>query len=312
MTDPVLNELSFQASAINRVVAREWMASLIDSLREATSLGLKRTLRCSVEFYDHMLTRDYLVSSWRNDHEVDKDTQTFFRRLTTNYPAQAGLEQFLLDTEYKCAGQNCLGFATATLLETIAFSIPSSSQWAVAFIEIERVSLDENMEVSSHQIAVRHASSKTHVQSHSDWIEQCKEASIKNGADLYQRRAELLPSLLFSQEAARQLENLTDQHVMLRPTIARLLEFQRLASSWTAGAFNSHSLSFKVTPESARTLQQYAGTRTFRFDHGPEECSWHARMTPGAWRLHFSWNNAHKTILIGYVGHKLPTVLTPT
>jgi len=66
---------------------------------------------------------------------------------------------------------------------------------------------------------------------------------------------------------------------------------------------------FKVSPESSMTLEMYGRERTFRCPDGQKRLfSWHLRLTPHAWRIHFYPDEQTKTLIIGYIGHHLPTV----
>ena len=56
-----------------------------------------------------------------------------------------------------------------------------------------------------------------------------------------------------------------------------------------------------------------AAARTFLCPDGEERLfSWHVRYTPGAGRIHFLPLGPREGCLIGYIGHKLPTVKYPT
>lgn len=312
MTDPILNELSFQVSALNRVIARDWMKTFVAAIAEATASGLRRTLRCPIDFETQVLAKEYTIAAWRNDREVDQVTQTFFRRLATNYQQQQGLQEFLLDTEYQFEGRISTGLATALLLDSMAFSIPSDTRWGKATLELMRIGLDEQGEFKNSICSVRHASSVADVKEHLPWFEGRKKQAATSGKAVYDLRADLLPKLAFSREAARQLSDLNETHMMFNPTKKKLFEFDRYGQTWKEGRFEVDKLPFTVSPESAETLKRYPGSRSFHFEAGTIECSWHARLTPGAWRIHFNWNEADRTILIGYIGPKLPTTLYGT
>src|SRR5438552_13671012 len=92
MIEPVLNELSFEIAAIDIHTARHWMEGFVHSLIPAIRLGLKRTLRCSFDLQSHYLTKEYPVSRWRNDPDVDKDVREYFRLLSTKYPIHVDVE----------------------------------------------------------------------------------------------------------------------------------------------------------------------------------------------------------------------------
>jgi hypothetical protein len=85
----------------------------------------------------------------------------------------------------------------------------------------------------------------------------------------------------------------------------KLFELEEYSKRWTSGTFNKDDLASKATPESESRLQKFEKELTFEcFDGEKRLFSWHIRMTPGAWRLHFHPLKPTK-IIIGYIGVKI-------
>jgi hypothetical protein len=92
---------------------------------------------------------------------------------------------------------------------------------------------------------------------------------------------------------------------MLRQVAKRLGELERYFAGWNGGAFDPRALPMKVTTEHEATLQQYAEERTFVCPDGQKRLfHWHARMTPGAWRLYFDPDPESRRAIVGYIGKK--------
>jgi hypothetical protein len=93
----------------------------------------------------------------------------------------------------------------------------------------------------------------------------------------------------------------------------KLLILSRYARNWTSGPFVSEELGGNVSPESSSTMNKFGQARIFADRAGRNfDCRWHARLTPGSWRLHFSPDGMFHRIVVCYVGEGLPTNTDPT
>jgi hypothetical protein len=70
----VFNELSLQTTD-DIYVARDWMSTFIQTVRQATSHGMSRVIRTQSDFFDIRLASDYPLRRWLNDGDVDKETR---------------------------------------------------------------------------------------------------------------------------------------------------------------------------------------------------------------------------------------------
>ena len=93
---------------------------------------------------------------------------------------------------------------------------------------------------------------------------------------------------------------------MLQQVRKRLDELENYCKTWTTGALILEKFPSKVTPESESRLQEFKQQLTVRCPDDRERIfSLHMRLTPGAWRLHFSEKLGPGKIIIGYIGPKI-------
>ncbi len=178
------------------------------------------------------------------------------------------------------------GLGTAYLLEALALSFRTASQWEKNLLELTLMELDEDGEFYEEQILyVRHACSIEHVDTHSDWIKERIRAEAKDavgdGSDIWVRRGELFPSLQFCDAVQKQLQEVLQGRLVLLQIVRRLFELNTFCEEWENSPFDSHKIPGKTTPESTVTLQMYKREHTFLCPDGQERLfNWHARLTP--------------------------------
>ncbi len=180
-------------------------------------------------------------------------------------------------------------------------------------IDIQTQWLDDSGDLVSQGVQIPHASNSFHIDELAGWIENRLKAGVQNGEDLWNRREELFPNLIFCNHVAKQILPLQPGDPLFRQIVKRLFELQTYCSAWNEGAFAPDQLLFKATVESESTMQKYSKERTFNC-HGENEITftWHGRITPGAWRIYFDPTIGPGMMQIGYIGPKLPTVKYPT
>jgi hypothetical protein len=316
--DMVLNELSLRSLAQDIHIARQRMSNLLRIMRIAIQSVVNRVLRTHENFYAESLASGYSIANWRNDPNIDREEQRYFRSLTTKAPywfdiRQPEIESNFHLSEFQHNGVAAHGLGFAYLIEAIAVSLCSEAQWNVSHVEIEASRLGDDENVFTEQVTVVHASRIEHVRVHTTWIQDRLRTSVRDGADLWQRREGLFASLCFCDAVSDQIQSLHVGNPLLRSVVRRLLELEHYCRSWERGPFNSQQLPTKASPESQITLQQFGRERIFLCPDGQERLfDWHVRLTPGAWRIHFFPEARTRTIIIGYIGPHLPTVSDPT
>ena len=116
----VLNDLSLQTQADSVHIARRWMLDFIETVREATELGVKPVIRTSENFYATVLAPGYSLSDWLIDRNVDRDNQRFIL-ISAKVPFNADIqdneiEEKQLLSEFFHAGEPAQGLGFAYLM----------------------------------------------------------------------------------------------------------------------------------------------------------------------------------------------------
>ena len=304
----VLNELSLQP-APNIHIARQWMSGFVQTIKTATAHRVSRVIRTQSGVYGIVLAANYPLQRWLNDPDVDLEMRRYVGRLTAKAPLLDGLPDLcdrILDYEFRHDGREAHGLGVAHLLESLAVSLCSEACWDAPLVSLNAGWLNEAEMVEEAAVSVIHSSRPTHVAQHRQWIEDRLQSDVQDGDDLWVRRSELLPALVFCEATGQQVHGLNS--TMLRPVVRRLFELDAYCRRWTEGGFEPDCLPTRATTESQATLEQYGNTRTFLCPDNVERVfSWHVRLTPLAWRIHFYPDPATRTIIVGYIGPHLPT-----
>ncbi|MFB2978716.1 hypothetical protein [Microseira sp. BLCC-F43] len=302
----VFNEISLKTPASDIATARQWMSNLIDTIRAVKpASGVKRKLRAKSDFQYLLLAEDYRVIQWRNDPDVDLETRRFLKALQDkNDPPLPDIAAPEIEVIYQ--GKQAIGLQYAFVFNALVVSLMSEPEWNCSRLELEVTSVDDNDELITKTESVIHASSIEHVREHNEWIRNRLTLEVLNGTDLWNRRNELFPSLEFCEDVAKQIECLYSGNPMLGQVVERLYHLDNYCKTWTDGAFDLNRLPYKISPESDSRLKQLKQNLTFQCPDGEERIfSLHARMTPGAWRLHFCVELGPGKIIIGYIGLKI-------
>ncbi len=308
----VFNELSVDTPATNIWEAQQWMAGFIDTILSASAAGVNRVLRTHIDINNTLLAPEYPLSRWRNDSNVDLEARRYFRSLVSKYPPLDDLPEIsndMLSQDFFHQGRRAYGLGIAYLLENLSISLLSAKDWDVHKIEVETEWLNEKEELISQNAQISHASNPSHIALLSGWITERLKTGVVNGDDLWNRKEELFPNLIFCDHVAKQIFPLQNGDPVFRQIVKRFFELQNYCSTWREGPFLPDQLPFKATVESEPTMQKYRRERAFTCPGGNEiTFSWHGRMTPGAWRIYFDPSIGPGMMHIGYIGQKLPTV----
>lgn len=308
----VLNELSLRTPAADIPTAQKLMSELIGTVRQATTSGVKRVLRTSDEINTIELAPGYPVARWRNDSTVNREERSFFRTLTSKAPFWTDVAEEIKGnfdlSQVWHQGEEARGLGFAVVIDALAVSLISEACWDCSRLEVELRRLDENEDLIDERLEIIHASRSNHVQEHSDWINNRIRSRVVNGLELWNRKDELFPNLIFCEVVSEQLQSLGAENPILQLVKNRLSELEDYCKGWTDEVFEPKILR-NVSPESQVTLQnpKYSKERTFVCPDGKERVfSWHAKLSFG-WRIYF-FPNEQRKMIVGYVGCHLRTV----
>lgn len=318
----VFNELSLEPLAPDIPTARIWMSDLISTMLTAQKQGLKG-IRTQTNFHDLFLAENYPLKRWRNDQEVSREQQTFLRTLVTKTPfsvdiIDSDLKRNIEDEDYEVIflEKKAEGLKAAYLLETIAISFNSQNFWNCTRLESTLIQIENDINITEEIIEVYHASYKSHVLEHADWIKKRLQPFKINGIQLWNCRNELFPSLQFCQAGTKQFRKLRSGEDKLEWVVETLEQLEEFAKNWISQGCKEFSLegySLDVSGESKPTLDQYSQERTFLCPDGVYRIfDQHIKLKQCNWRIHFFLERKTEKVIIGYVGVHLPTVKHPT
>lgn len=306
----VLNELSLKTPASDVYTARQLMSGLIATLRQAKASGVKRVLRTSDEIHSLELAPNYHIYQWRNDPEVDREESRFFRTLVTKAPFWTDLFEEFKDefdlSEIRYQGEKADGIGFALVIDGLPVSFNSEAQWNHSYLSLEVLRIDDSQEIVSETVEIVHASCRSHVKEHNNWIQNRFRTEILDGEQLWKQKEKLFPSLEFCDEVYKQINYLDNGKPIFRQVIKKLFELEEYSKNWTDGAFKLETLASKASVESQSRIREFENELTFKCSDSEERLfSLHVRITPGAWRLHFCTELGPGKIIIGYIGCKI-------
>lgn len=302
-----LNELSLDSKAPSTHEARQRMERLVRVADGLTALGAEAPVRTSVELYGQELAPGYRVADWYRDAETDRELRRLWMGRISSAPRP---NQAASEAEVTLGGRAASGLGAAWAHEGIAVSLASKPQWNTYALEVTIRALLDDGTVEETADQVRHASTLQHVERHEDWVRQGR-GHPATAQELWQRRAELFPDLLFCEAVRGQLDAMVAGSDLWHAMHRHLYCLQDYARTWQTGPFDPGGLRGKPRAESQSTLNQYSEERTFRCPDGSKAVfSWHVSISRG-YRLHFHPDGTRFTITIGYVGKHLRTASGP-
>ena len=315
--DLILNELSL-SNVPNIHKACELMENFIMVCKKAVSFGAERNIRTKESFTSHLLFSEYPISKWLNNPNIDIELRRYFKTLTTRTPYIDSIEEKEIYDKYLCyefllEDKESIGLGIAYLLESLAISFDCDPKWDNHLIDIKMRFLDDDDSIVEEDITIKHACKPNHILHHNLWFASLKKNSVNDIEDMWTRKERLFPNLIFFNSSKDYITNVNHKDPLFKQIIKRLFELEDYFSNWNDGHFNPDIIKCKVTPESHETLTKFEKEHSFQDAQGVYYIfSWHARLTPGSWRIFFSPDEVLRKGKIGHIGPKLSNVSYPT
>ncbi|TVP62606.1 MAG: hypothetical protein EA343_10330 [Nodularia sp. (in: Bacteria)] len=310
----VFNELCLLTLENDEYKARELMSNFIQTLTEALDQGIQQQLLSHNSFHNIDLASNYPISKWLNDPNVDQVEQSFILSMQFFNFNDNEFDDFFYQSQsnevlYACEDYNETpqGFiyACTSTSKVLSVSFTTHELWNNSVISLLQITNNEDEELLEKIIELRHASNRNHIIEHQEWIKRLLTDNINSGLTLWNNRKEIFPHLVFCNSVEKQLENINNSHPIFQQIMKKLSELEEYSKRWISGAFNKDDFASRITPESQSRLNNLEKELTFECLDGEKRLfSWHIRMTPGAWRLHF-YPLKPTQIIIGYIGIKI-------
>lgn len=309
MFDLVFNELSTNPPAVDRALAYDRMAQLIDVLLCAPDQGIKGGLRIPQHFYLLELAPDYRLMDWLYDGQVSREQSGFLLQLATKSPyldqapAEVIEREQLVDVTFQ--GQGADALRAAYLLDVPIVSL-NQMPWDQALIDCQCQELVDESLGPVVSLTLPNLSAVAHYPVHATWISERRRRSVVSMTDFWIRRHELLPALDICPSVEHQIQDITPGELRFQQILNRLFELDTYFSAWTEGPFNPDAFA-KCNPASPATLSRYSEYYRFWTTDGQQVTAhWHLYFTPGKGRIYFDADGKTRRGILCHIGDKLP------
>lgn len=312
----ILNELSAKFPVGSAEDAREVMRIFLEACHEVKRIIHNDSILLDQDYRSFELAAGYRVEQWRNDPAVDVENKRRFRVLLNKsvvYNSAEFEEEKGWDfrTEFQHEERVSKGCLLVYEMDGVAVSFLSDAHWKTAEIEGTYIELTDEGELNESPVRIPNVSFRENIEKFKEFYARKKEewryTDIVSGEDILKYAQKAFPNLVFCESAVqgcRRNVGVSEAGQVYK----RLLELQKAAERMEV-KFDKNMLP-KASPESGVTLERFEEEHTFRLPDGRVKIfSWHTRYTGGyAGRIFFYPAPDEKTIYVGHIGHKLPTV----
>lgn len=307
-----LNELSFQETVDTEYDAKKLIEDFVLLCKTLDSKNILDDIILPESFFSLGLYKDYGFTQWLNDSNVSYTHQQFFRRFLDKHRLYYNDENINGEFEV-CIGEHSYlskGCAFATEHNHILLSFPTNDFWLKDLISGKYRFLDEDGQISESTETLKNIFSNMPKENIISNYTKDLSYGITSGQDLWDKREQLYPNLVFCQNVKDQLIDDSEKHHIFA-VMKKLDRFQQYFSNCD----NLYSpkelgLSARTESESVKTDPELKGLRRFRLPDGNEEyffdhVSFNGKYSDG--RIHFLPDNTNNKCYIGYIGRHLKT-----
>ena len=297
-----LNELSSPSGPLDEAATRESAKGLIDTLRALRRVHASAALHSSSPLTQIQLSEGVWLGGLFNDAQY-RDEWRFLRGFENRAPFRVGMgETFGMDTEYHFQGASAEGLGLAHLVGTLGISF-GFDPWLQPTVELERTYFLEDGNEAQDTVQVQHASLPEHLVTHDEWLRRQPLSAIADGDELWAERDTLFPNLRFLPRAEAQIRVLKAGELRFLSAANALMDLELAVAVWDTATDAQPNFLSKTTPEGETRRKKFK----FHDLSGSERYfDMHSRYTPGAGRVHFWLDRAHRQAQVAHVGEKVP------
>lgn len=308
MRELVLNHASLFVPEVHDVT--DWLA---DTSRGIAALIAENVAEKSLRMHRHMTDVQCrpglsLSDALHSLRERERDAYLFLVGLTQKFPLREGLapetETRLLAYEnLHPTGDDGDPLLLCAVNDGIAVGFPSSPEWNRDQLRVTFRQLQPDGELAEAQETIDNLTRSAHAQP----ILGRHRERLRHGAtagELWERRREAFPDLLFGPEVERHLK----EHARLLPQIQRKLgALDESARAWKEGPAPRWTTHVTAESRSVETNPKLKDARLFQSSRGGRRhFLWHGRVGD-SFRVHIRFEPKDRSLEIGYIGPKLPT-----
>lgn len=304
----ILNELSIHSGTVNQKEINEMISEFLKICHKIFLEKGDMNFYYTAALMTNELIPGYTLHDWFQNSQVPQREKAFFRTMINR--RQLIKEQDFLGSELLVEtdeGQqvNAVGCLMAYELESYVVSMRSSIRWQGNRIEGCYISLEDD----DRCVSVTNCCREEQLELLASEQKKKLMRTVSSGRELWEKRGELYPHLLFCGGVKKQLEEARIAlHIQI--IMKRLQVLEDYFRDFN-GQFDKNKMGYRCRDES-ETVENNAELRrlrTFVTPYGNEEFfTWHISFAgnfPG--RIHFVPDAEHKVGIVGYIGKHLPT-----
>lgn len=303
----ILNELSFAMVDTPEEKIKSQISIFLKVCHELIRKKDDKEFYYTKELLVDPLCENYTLHEWLKDPTVAKKEQDFFRRLLNKGILLEDSqflesEMFIQISNKKVAAIGCLA---AYEWDSYVISFSSNDLWRNEYITGEYDSIERN----GCNVDILNCSTEEHVDKLILRQRKRERLLISSGSELWEKRKELFPHLIFCESVRKQLEE-ARVSLQIQAVMNRIQILEDYFSTYE-GIFDKEKVGHgcRYESESVQNDNRLRNMRKFLTPYGSEEYFyWHISF-PGNYpgRIHFLPDSEHNMGIIGYIGKHLPT-----
>ncbi len=303
----IFNEISLKQQ-VSKCQIKEQFSIFLKMCQELKHINNDNNFYYSDELMFEKISEEYTVHDWLKDQSVPQKDRQFFRTLVQR-GHRIQLEDFL-ESELIVEMENgqtisAKGGLMAFEWDSYIVSFLSSEVWKNEWMEGKYLSLSSEDKV----VKVRNCGMLEHVNRIVEGERKKQQLIISSGLELWEKRKQLYPHLIFCESVKKQLEE-ARVSIQIQMIMKRIQILEDYFATYD-GEFDKNKVGFgcRNESESVKNDCDMNEHRKFLTPFGKEEFFyWHISFAgnyPG--RIHFIPDAEHKVGIIGYIGKHLPT-----
>lgn len=310
-----LNELSVPSLQLAHAVSVGHLQKLVSTIREACGIDPALILNSDLPLANFPLGGQSTIASIRNAGECVEESLylktvnsraplTLVAAETADKHPDPGLCEYRLRPDAPLLPrETALGLGFAHLFDGLSLSLATHDFWIEQSIELDLSALNATGEVLTSQVVARNADSPAAITRLANTLRMLLTPTIAHGAELWERRSELLPNLVFIPRTRAQLEAILPGDPMLEQAWIKLRGIDQAIQAWKIAKAPYPMFPFSVRPES-RSRRALAAFEDI--EGNSRIFSEHCDLAPTEARIHFIVATVpQRHALIGHIGRKL-------
>lgn len=265
------------------------------------------------DIYSFKISSEYGISDWLKDPLVKKEQKDFFRTFYAQKCRYIQNEDYPL-AEFEIQLDECkyigLGCLVASEMCNSIISLQTHELWLNEIIEgWTNTFYEEDDEIITKAIQLSNISESIHLANLEVTARNDCLAMVSSGQDLWEKREQLFPDLIFCESVKDQLyDNLSKFHI--EQVAKKLIRLQEYFTGYD-GVFVPKDLGFcsRTESETVKSNSDLKKLRLFEKPDGVKEYFYNHIGFTGNFcgRIHFLPDDTNRKCYIGYVGRHLRT-----